>query len=207
MKDNRIKGKVEIELGGKALGFLLRLKDPGTETVIAVCTEAKAEVDGIKQVTSKAKPLVEVPNYTRSVAKAVEAAPRKRAIEVEAPAGAEGVRDGKVKVPAPAPASFRTAIKVEVKVLEAAAGAIRRPPSAQTIQPAVSSRLVCFLLPVAVPCAGQRIRSNRSGMRSTISCISAHVLFPKTGVHFSGTCAKSSPPRCRADNPTQEEMP
>lgn len=115
VKDNRIKGKVEIELGGKALGFLLRMKDPGKETVIAVCTEAKAEVDGIKQVTSKAKPLVEVPNYTRSVAKAVEASPRKRAIEVEAPPAGDGVKAGKVKVPAPAPGSFRTAITVQVR--------------------------------------------------------------------------------------------
>ena len=55
-----------------------------------------------------------VPNYTGSVAKSVEGA-RKRAIEVEAPADADGVKDGKVKVPAPAPGSFRTAIKVPVK--------------------------------------------------------------------------------------------
>ena len=68
------------------------------------------------QVTSKAKPVVEVPNYTRSVAQGLQTAPKKRAIEVIAPAEADGVKGGKVKVPDPkAPKEFRTAIKVGVK--------------------------------------------------------------------------------------------
>src|SRR5207249_4446308 len=40
-KANSIKGKVPFELGGPKLGFRYRMKDPGSETVTAVCTEAK----------------------------------------------------------------------------------------------------------------------------------------------------------------------
>jgi hypothetical protein len=117
-KDNKIKAKDNVELGGEKLKFRFRLQDPGSETVSAVCNEAKvAVVDGVKQGQGqKAGPVTVTPNYTRSIVKGLEAAPKKRAITVEAPSGEGGAKDGKVKVPDPkAPATFRTGIKIVVK--------------------------------------------------------------------------------------------
>ena len=82
--DNHIKKGVAITLPGDNAGFQYRMKDKGTETVIAVCSESGDSADGIKHDFAKA-PLTTVPNYTASVSRSIQVVSDcKRSIAVEA---------------------------------------------------------------------------------------------------------------------------
>lgn len=122
-QDNKIKGRVEIHFPGDKAGFTYRMKDPGVETVIAVCSDKGGEVDGIKHNFTRSV-LTSVPDYSASVAKSVAAEPVKRAIVVEgelsakpAPAGKAGAKPApKAEAAKDAPAvSLRNAIKIQVQ--------------------------------------------------------------------------------------------
>jgi hypothetical protein len=119
VQNNKIKGKVEVQFPGEKAGFTYRLKDPGVETVIAVCSDKGGEVDGIKHNFTRSA-LTVVPNYTDSVARSVANQPVKRAIVVEGDLAAKpGAKPGAKPAPAPkaeaAPVSLRNAIKIEVR--------------------------------------------------------------------------------------------
>jgi hypothetical protein len=120
VQNNKIKGKVEVQFPGEKAGFTYRLKDPGVETVIAVCSDKGGEVDGIKHNFTRSA-LTVVPNYTESVARSVASQPVKRAIVVEGDLAAKpGAKPGAKPAPAAPkaeapPVSLRNAIKIEVK--------------------------------------------------------------------------------------------
>ncbi len=104
VQENKIKAGVEVQLPPKGAPFQYRLKDPGTETVTAVCAEKKEGVDGIKHDFARSA-FTSTGNYSTSVA-------RTRAIAVE-------VASGQAK-PAPKPTTaerelFRTAVKIKVQ--------------------------------------------------------------------------------------------
>jgi hypothetical protein len=123
-QNNKVKGKVELQFPGDKAGFTYRMKDPGVETVIAVCTDKGGEVDGIKHNFTRSV-LTSVPDYSASVAKSVANEPVKRAIIVEGGelAAKPGAKPGAKPAPAPkveaakdAPAvSLRNAIKIQVQ--------------------------------------------------------------------------------------------
>ncbi len=67
---NRIRANVPVQLPGSDAPFQYRVKDKGVETVIAVCTPAKANVDGIKHDFGR-EAFTSVDDYTRSVSRAI----------------------------------------------------------------------------------------------------------------------------------------
>jgi len=86
-QDNKIKAGKPVVLPGPNAGFLFRMKDKGTETVIAVCTEG-GEVDGIKHDFTRSA-FTTIPNYTGTVTRAIAVVSDcKRAIAVEATSAA-----------------------------------------------------------------------------------------------------------------------
>jgi hypothetical protein len=121
-QNNKIKGRVELQFPGDKAGFTYRVKDPGVETVIAVCTDKGGEVDGIKHNFTRSV-LTSVPDYSSSVARSVANQPVKRAIVIEGDLAAKpGAKPGAKPTPVPAPAkgeapavSLRNAIKIEVR--------------------------------------------------------------------------------------------
>ncbi len=112
-RENFIKAGVPVQFPGTNAPFQFRMKDRGVETVMAVCTERPANVDGIRHDFAQ-KSFTSVPNWTRSVARAiaVEAAPG------GAPSGAPGpvaAREPRITTfGGVARASFRAAIKLRV---------------------------------------------------------------------------------------------
>jgi hypothetical protein len=113
--DNRIKANVELVLPPPGAAFQYRLKDQGTETVTAVCSDVNQAVDGIKHDFNK-QAFTAVPNYSRSIA--VEAA--KPAVVAQGP-GAQppvppkGAPAGAPPAPPAKRELFRTAIKIKVE--------------------------------------------------------------------------------------------
>jgi hypothetical protein len=82
-QNNFIKAKQTVVLPGANAGFQYRMKDKGTETVIAVCTEGGGEADGIKHDFSRSA-FTTIPNYTGTVTRAIAVVSDcKRAIAVE----------------------------------------------------------------------------------------------------------------------------
>jgi hypothetical protein len=111
-QDNLLPAGNEAQFPGASAPFQFRLKDPGTETVIAICNATGKEADGIKHDFKK-RQFTELGNYRDFLT---------RQIVVE---GAEKIAEGKTSekesaggaAPA-APASdilSRTAIKLVVK--------------------------------------------------------------------------------------------
>jgi hypothetical protein len=129
-QDNRIKANAEVQLPPSGAPFQYRLKDKGTETVTAVCSEKKGEVDGIKQDFTRSA-FTSVSNYSATVARtrsiAVEAATSGQPAASAQPTGqpaasGQPAAPGKPAAAPPAAKSpeaarelFRTAIKVQVE--------------------------------------------------------------------------------------------
>jgi len=113
-QDNLLPAGKEAQFPGAAAPFQFRLKDPGTETVIAICNATGKDVDGIKHDFKK-RQFTDLGNYREFLT---------RQIVVE---GAEKVAEGKEKGkevkpgeaagPAAPPSDIlsRTAIKLVVK--------------------------------------------------------------------------------------------
>jgi hypothetical protein len=78
-QDNRIKAGSEIQIPGPKAPFRFRLDDKGTETVVAVCTVKKFDVDGIKHDFAKAD-VTTVKDYDGTVARSIA---KTRAISVK----------------------------------------------------------------------------------------------------------------------------
>jgi hypothetical protein len=104
-QDNFLPAGKEVQFPGSAAPFQFRLKDPGTETVIAICNASGKEADGIKHDFKK-REFTPLGNYRGFLT---------RQITVE---GAEKIAEGKATKKQGAPGSdilSRTAIKLEVK--------------------------------------------------------------------------------------------
>jgi hypothetical protein len=97
-QDNRIAANRQVNIPGPDAPFQFRLKDPGTETVIAVCTDKNVSVDGITHDFSRSA-FTSVPDYTRSIARSITV---------------EGTRPANAQLQPRAEIS-RTAIKVQVR--------------------------------------------------------------------------------------------
>lgn len=112
-QDNRVKAGQEVQFPGPDAPFRYRMKDKGFEQVIATCSEAR-EVDGIKHDFARSA-LTTVPNYTRSVARAIAIdAKGKRAIAVEGKGEPATPQNAKA-VPADRREVSRAAIRLEVR--------------------------------------------------------------------------------------------
>jgi Domain of unknown function (DUF4384) len=97
-QDNRIEANRQVNIPGQDAPFQFRLKDPGTETVIAVCTDKNVSVDGITHDFNRSA-FTSVPDYTRSIARSITV---------------EGTRPANAQLQPRAEIS-RTAIKVQVR--------------------------------------------------------------------------------------------
>jgi hypothetical protein len=97
-QDNRIAANRQVNIPGTDAPFQFRLKDAGTETVIAVCTDKDVSVDGITHDFSRSD-FTSVPDYTRSIARSITV---------------EGTRPANAQLQPRAEIS-RTAIKVQVR--------------------------------------------------------------------------------------------
>ena len=118
-QDNFLAAGKEVQFPGAEAPFQFRLKDPGTETVIAICNASGKTADGIKH-DFKTRQFTDLGNYrgflTRQiVAEAKEKVAEGKKDEAEAK---EKVAEGKKDEAPAAPSSdilSRTAIKLQVK--------------------------------------------------------------------------------------------
>jgi hypothetical protein len=101
-QDNRILANSQVIIPGAGAPYQFRLKDPGTETVVAACTDKNVPVDGITHDFSRSA-FTSVPDYTRSISRSI-------AIENVRPAGQSSSAP-----PAKRAEISRTAIKVQVQ--------------------------------------------------------------------------------------------
>jgi hypothetical protein len=104
-QDNFLPAGKEVQFPGSSAPFQFRLKDPGTETVIAICNASGKEADGIKHDFKK-REFTPLGNYRGFLT---------RQITVE---GAEKIAEGKATKKEGGPGSdilSRTAIKLQVK--------------------------------------------------------------------------------------------
>jgi hypothetical protein len=96
-QENRISANMQMIIPADPDSpFQFRLKDTGTETVIAVCTDKNVPVDGISHDFGRSA-FTSLPDYTRSIARGI---------------AVEGARIGNAQ--APRTEISRTAIKVQV---------------------------------------------------------------------------------------------
>ncbi len=96
-QSNWIPANAAVNIPGSDAPFQFRLKDTGTETVIAICTDKNVPVDGIIHDFNSAA-FTSVPDYARSIARII-------AVERKRPDNAQ-----------PAQANIlRAAIKVQVR--------------------------------------------------------------------------------------------
>jgi hypothetical protein len=110
-QDNFLPAGKEVQFPGADAPFQFRLKDPGTETVIAICNASGKTVDGIKH-DFKTRQFTDLGNYRGFLTRQIVAEAKEKVAEGQK----EKVAD-KEEGPAPTPSQIlsRTAIKLEVK--------------------------------------------------------------------------------------------
>jgi hypothetical protein len=107
-QDNRIKAGEPIQFPGTGAPFKYRMKDPGTETIVAVCATTANGGDHI-QHDFKRSQFTEIPNYDDVLGKSI-------AIDPVGPGAQRPVRPSPSSAPeATARPSFRAAIRVGVR--------------------------------------------------------------------------------------------
>jgi hypothetical protein len=118
-QDNFLPAGKEVQFPGAEAPFQFRLKDPGTETVIAICNASGKTVDGIKH-DFKTRQFTDLGNYrgflTRQIvaeAKEKVAEGKEKVAEDEKDKPADKKDEG--QAPAPGQILSRTAIKLQVK--------------------------------------------------------------------------------------------
>jgi len=106
-QDNLLAAGKETEFPGKDAPFQFRLKDPGTETVIAICNATGKQADGIKH-DFKTRAFTPLGNYRKFLT---------RQIVVEGQEKVAAAQKEKAKSESPKPSQIlaRTAIKLDVK--------------------------------------------------------------------------------------------
>jgi hypothetical protein len=109
-QDNLLPAAKEVQFPAADAPFQFRLKDPGTETVIAICNATGKTVDGIKHDFKK-REFTDLGNYRGFLTRQIVAEGRDKVAE------GQKVADKKDEGAPPAPSSIvaRTAIKLEVK--------------------------------------------------------------------------------------------
>jgi hypothetical protein len=110
-QNNRIRAGEDVQIPGPGDRFEFAMKDRGTETIIAVCSERNREVDGIKHDFTRSA-FTAVDNYSATVSKAYETTRSIRVTEAAQPAA----QQPRPAAPAaPSGRTFRTSIKVQVR--------------------------------------------------------------------------------------------
>jgi hypothetical protein len=113
-QDNRIKAGIELSIPATNAPFRFHLDDKGTETVVAVCTVQKFDVDGIKHDFAKAD-VTTVNDYNGTVARSIA---KTRQIRVQA------AQQGKAE---PTPSAGKVdATTSDGAAAQSAAGAVTR---------------------------------------------------------------------------------
>jgi hypothetical protein len=106
-QDNLLAAGKETEFPGKDAPFQFRLKDPGTETVIAICNATGKQADGIKH-DFKTRSFTPLGNYRKFLTRQI-------VVEGEEKVAAAQKEKAKNESPAPSQILARTAIKLDVK--------------------------------------------------------------------------------------------
>ncbi len=105
-QDNLLSAGEETQFPGADAPFQFRLKDPGTETVIAICNATGKQADGIKHDFKK-REFTELGNYRKFLTRQIVVEGQEKVAEGQK----EPARDG---APAPSQILARTAIKLDV---------------------------------------------------------------------------------------------
>ena len=117
-QDSQIRAGVPVRFPGAGAPFKFRMKDPGVETVTAVCSALPNGGDRIQHDFKKDQ-FTPVPNYTNAVARSivVEAAGAPRPSAVSGVTNSGNAAAGGPREPPPegSRASFRAAIKLQVR--------------------------------------------------------------------------------------------
>jgi len=118
-QDNLLPAGKEAQFPGADAPFQFRLKDPGSETVIAVCNATGKEADGIKHDFKK-RQFTELGNYRDFLTRQIVVEGAEKIAEGKGKSGQkpDGKKEGVVAEAPGAPTSdilSRTAIKLEVK--------------------------------------------------------------------------------------------
>ncbi len=116
-QDNRIRAGVPIQFPGVGAPFQFRMKDKGTETVVAVCAVRAEGGDGIRHDFSR-NAFTAVPNYTETLSRAIAVVPAPASppsLAGAANTGAPVMSGPLLPASAPSRGSFRAAIKLQVR--------------------------------------------------------------------------------------------
>jgi Domain of unknown function (DUF4384) len=106
-QDNLLAAGKETEFPGKDAPFQFRLKDPGTETVIAICNATGKQADGIKH-DFKTRAFTPLGNYRNFLTRQI-------VVEGEEKVAAAQKEKANNESPKPSQILARTAIKLDVK--------------------------------------------------------------------------------------------
>lgn len=111
-QNNQLPAGKEAQFPGADAPFKFRLKDPGTETVIAVCNASGKDVDGIKH-DFKSRGFTEVGNYREFLTRQIVVEGQAKAAQGQK--AKESGSAAKVEAVATSNTPSRTAIKLQVK--------------------------------------------------------------------------------------------
>jgi Domain of unknown function (DUF4384) len=112
-QDNLLKAGKEVQFPGSDAPFQFRLKDPGTETVIAICNASGKTADGI-QHDFKKRQFTDLGNYRGFLTRQIVAEAKDKLAEGQKEKEKTPKKDTGA-APTPSEISSRTAIKVQVK--------------------------------------------------------------------------------------------
>jgi hypothetical protein len=112
-QDNFLTAGKEVKFPGPDAPFQFRLKDPGTETVIAICNATGKTADGIKHDFKK-RQFTELGNYRGFLTRQIVAEAKDKLAEGQKEKAEAGAKQT-AGAPAPGEIVSRTAIKLQVK--------------------------------------------------------------------------------------------
>lgn len=110
-QDNFLPAGKEVKFPGADAPFQFRLKDPGTETVIAICNATGKTADGIKHDFKK-REFTDLGNYRGFLTRQIVAEAKEKLVEGQKEKAPEKEASAE---PAPSEILSRTAIKLQVK--------------------------------------------------------------------------------------------
>jgi Domain of unknown function (DUF4384) len=115
-QDNFLAAGKEVQFPGADAPFQFRLKDPGTETVIAICNASGKTVDGIKHDFKK-RQFTDLGNYRGFLTRQIVAEAKEKVAEGQKDKEKDQTAEKKDEGPTAPPSEIlsRTAIKLEVK--------------------------------------------------------------------------------------------
>ena len=112
-QDNFLKAGKEVQFPGSDAPFQFRLKDPGTETVIAICNASGKTADGI-QHDFKKRQFTDLGNYRGFLTRQIVTEAKDKLAEGQKEKEKTPEKDA-AAAPTPSEISSRTAIKLQVK--------------------------------------------------------------------------------------------